>query len=195
MRDSGVELLLFAGGDGTARDIYDAIGDELPMVGIPAGVKMHSGVFAPSPEAAAHAGETFLRLGASARLRDADIADVDEQAARDGRVASILYGAARVPDLPRLVLPMKSGSRTSPGADLEALCRTVAADLEPDTLYLLGPGTTTAAVLAALGLSQHAARRRRDQERAAGRSRPDRGPAGGTARSQRPAAATATRSI
>jgi predicted polyphosphate/ATP-dependent NAD kinase len=153
IRDSGVELLLFAGGDGTARDIYDAIGGELPMVGIPAGVKMHSGVFAPSPEAAAHAGEAFLRLGSSARLRDADIADVDEQAAREGRVASVLYGAARVPDLPRLVLPMKAGSRTSPGADLQALCRTVAAELEPDTLYLLGPGTTTAAVLAALGLS------------------------------------------
>ena len=153
IRDSGVELLLFAGGDGTARDIYDAIGGELPMVGIPAGVKMHSGVFAPSPEAAARAGETFLRLGASARLRDADIADVDEQAVREGRVACVLYGAARVPDLPRLVLPMKAGSRTSPGADLEALCRSVAAELEPDTLYLLGPGTTTAAVIATLGLS------------------------------------------
>jgi predicted polyphosphate/ATP-dependent NAD kinase len=153
MRESGVELLLFAGGDGTARDIYDAIGDELPLVGIPAGVKMHSGVFAPSPEAAAHAGETFLRLGTSARLRDADIADVDEHAAREGRVASILYGAARVPDLPRLVLPMKSGSRTNPSADLDALCRTVAADLAPDTLCLVGPGTTTAAVLTALGLS------------------------------------------
>ena len=152
MRDAGIELLLFAGGDGTARDVYDAVG-ELPMLGIPAGVKMHSGVFAPSPEAAAHAGETFLRLGRSARLRDADIADVDEQAAREGRVASVLYGAARVPDLPRLVLPTKAGSRTSPSADLDALCRTVAAELEPDTLYLLGPGTTTAAVLAALGLS------------------------------------------
>jgi len=153
MRESGVELLLFAGGDGTARDVYEVVGGELAMLGIPAGVKMHSGVFAPSPEAAAHAGETFLRLGASACLRNADIADVDEQAARDGRVASVLYGAARVPDLPRLVLPTKAGSRASPGADLDALCRTVAAELEPGTLYLLGPGTTTAAVLAALGLS------------------------------------------
>jgi predicted polyphosphate/ATP-dependent NAD kinase len=153
MRDAAVELLLFAGGDGTARDVYDAIGDELPMLGIPAGVKMHSGVFAANPEAAARAGETFLRLGASARVRDAEIADIDERAAREGRVASILYGAARVPDLPQLVLPMKAGSRTSPGADLDALCRTVAAELEPGTLYLLGPGTTTAAVLAALGLS------------------------------------------
>jgi predicted polyphosphate/ATP-dependent NAD kinase len=153
MRDLGVELLLFAGGDGTARDVYDAIGAELPMLGIPAGAKMHSGVFAPNPEAAARAGETFLRLGAKARLRDAEIADVDERAAREGRVASVLYGAARVPDLPRLVLPMKAGSRTSPSADLDALCRTVAAELEPDMLYLLGPGTTTGAVLAALGLS------------------------------------------
>ncbi|MCL2417701.1 MAG: ATP-NAD kinase family protein [Conexibacteraceae bacterium] len=152
MRESGVELLLFAGGDGTARDIYDAVGTELALLGIPAGVKMHSGVFAPSPEAAAVAGETFLRLGSRARLRDADIADVDEQAAREGRVDSVLYGAARVPDLPRLVLPTKSGSRTNSGADLEALCAAVAAELGPETLYLLGPGTTTAAVLDALGL-------------------------------------------
>ncbi len=69
-------------------------------------------------------------------------------------MACVLYKCAtRVPDLPRLVLPMKAGSRTSPGADLEALCRSVAAELEPDTLYLLGPGTTTAAVIATLGLS------------------------------------------
>lgn len=153
MRDAGVELLLFAGGDGTARDIHDAIGDQLPLLGIPAGVKMHSGVFAHSPEAAARASEAILRGGGQLRLRGADIADVDEQAAREGRVASVLYGSARVPDMPNLVLPAKSGSRSRPGAELEALCREVASDLAPGCLYLIGPGSTTALVLAALGQS------------------------------------------
>jgi predicted polyphosphate/ATP-dependent NAD kinase len=153
MRDAGVDLLLFAGGDGTARDIYDAVGMDLPLLGIPAGVKMHSGVFAPSPEAAAQASDTFLRAGPAARLRAADIADVDEHAARAGRVASVLHGSARVPDLPRLVLPAKAGSRTSPVAALDALCRKLAAELEPGCLYLIGPGSTTAAVLAAAGHS------------------------------------------
>jgi predicted polyphosphate/ATP-dependent NAD kinase len=151
MRAAGVELLLFAGGDGTARDIYDAVGEDLPLVGIPAGVKMHSGVFAPTPEAAAHAGHTFLSRVREVRLRLADIADVDEDAARQGRVASVLHGQARVPDLPRLVLPAKAGSRSSPGAALEALCRSLAGELERGCLYLFGPGSTTATVLAALG--------------------------------------------
>jgi predicted polyphosphate/ATP-dependent NAD kinase len=151
MRDAGVGLLLFAGGDGTARDIHDAIGSELPVLGIPAGVKMHSGVFAHSPEAAAQAGAQFLSAGAGTRLRLAEIADIDEQAAREGRVSSILYGIALVPDLPRLVLSAKSGSRSSPGAALEALTRSVVSGLEPDCLYLIGPGSTTALLLAELG--------------------------------------------
>jgi predicted polyphosphate/ATP-dependent NAD kinase len=151
MRDAGVALLLFAGGDGTARDIHDAVGSELPLIGIPAGVKMHSGVFAHSPEAAAQAGVQFLSRGADARLRLADIADVDEQAAREGRVSSVLYGSARVPDLPRLVLSAKSGSRTNPGAALEALTHSLASSLDPDCLYLIGPGSTAALLLAALG--------------------------------------------
>jgi predicted polyphosphate/ATP-dependent NAD kinase len=151
MRDAGVELLLFAGGDGTARDIHDAVGAELPLLGIPAGVKMHSGVFAHSPEAAARASSRFLNRGAETRLRLADVADVDEQAAREGRMSSILYGSVRVPDLPRLVLSAKSGSRTSPDMALEALAQSIASGLDPDCLYLIGPGSTTALLLAALG--------------------------------------------
>jgi predicted polyphosphate/ATP-dependent NAD kinase len=151
MRAAGVGLLLFAGGDGTARDIYDAVGDQLPLLGIPAGVKMHSGVFAPSPEAAAQAGEQFLRDPTKLSLRAADVADVDEQAARAGRVASVLYGSARVPDLPRLVLPAKAGSRPAAGAALEALCHQLGTTLTPGTLYLIGPGSTAAAVLSAAG--------------------------------------------
>ena len=151
MRDAGVELLLFAGGDGTARDIHDAIGGSVPVLGIPAGVKMHSGVFAHSPEAAAQAGAQYLNRDGRPRLRLADIADVDEEAARAGRVSSILYGSARVPDLPRLVLAAKSASRVNPDAALKALCRGIAADLRPDTLYLIGPGSTTALVISALG--------------------------------------------
>ena len=153
MLEAGVELLLFAGGDGTARDIHDAIGAQLPLLGIPAGVKMHSGIFAHSPEAAARACEEMLRNGSRLSVRTADIADVDEQAARAGRVASVLYGSVRVPDLPRLVLSAKAGSRSHPGADLEAVCRRFASGLEPGCLYLFGPGSTTALVLAALGES------------------------------------------
>jgi len=151
MREAGVQLLLFAGGDGTARDIHDAIGDELPLLGIPAGVKMHSGVFARSPEAAAWSCAQVVSGRAQMRLRRADIADVDESAARAGRVASVLHGSALVPDLPGVVLPMKAASVQSPGGRLEALCQEVARDLEPGRVHLIGPGSTTALVLEALG--------------------------------------------
>jgi predicted polyphosphate/ATP-dependent NAD kinase len=154
MRDAGVELLLFAGGDGTARDIVDVVGQQLPVLGIPAGVKMHSGVFAPSPEAAARAGEAVLRTEpGTLKLRSADVADVDEQALRDGRVSSVLYGSASVPDLPRTVLPAKAGSRPNPGSELELLCRAIAQQMEPGCMYLVGPGSTTAGVISAVGLS------------------------------------------
>jgi predicted polyphosphate/ATP-dependent NAD kinase len=152
MRRRGVDLLLFAGGDGTARDIYDAIGDELPLLGIPAGVKMHSGVFAATPDAAARAAEAYLRAPGKAQLREADIADADEDALRADRVSTMLHGSARVPNQPALMLAAKAASPSSPGAALDALCREIARELAPGCLYLIGPGTTTAGVLAALGL-------------------------------------------
>src|SRR3954449_1543204 len=81
LRDRGVDLLLFAGGDGTARDIHDAIGADLPLVGVPTGVKMHSGVFAATPDAAGRAAAAYLSRPGD--LQSADIADVDEAAARE----------------------------------------------------------------------------------------------------------------
>ena len=140
MRALGVDLLLFAGGDGTARDIHDAIGADLPLVGIPTGVKMHSGVFAATPDAAGAAAAAYL--AAPGELTRADIADVDEDAARQDRVATRLYGEARVPSAPRHILSAKA---PSPAADsgLQALCETLR---RLPGLTLLGPGTTTARI-------------------------------------------------
>jgi predicted polyphosphate/ATP-dependent NAD kinase len=135
IRARGVDLLLFAGGDGTARDIHAAVGSDLPLLGIPTGVKMHSGVFAASPAAAGAAAAAYLRAPA---LREAEIADVDEGEDR-------LYGAVQVPRQPRLMLGRKTGSEPS---SAEA----VAEAIELDGVTLLGPGTTTAAVLRRYGL-------------------------------------------
>ena len=135
MRARGVDLLLFAGGDGTARDIHDAIGADLPLVGVPTGVKMHSGVFAATPDAAGAAAAAFLR--GAGELQLADIADVDEDAAREDRVATRLYGEARVPEgAPAHPAAAKA---PSPAADagLQALCE--ALRWLPG-VTLLGPG-------------------------------------------------------
>jgi predicted polyphosphate/ATP-dependent NAD kinase len=152
MRERGVDLLLFAGGDGTARDIVDTIGADLPLVGVPTGVKMHSGVFAATPDAAGAAASAYLRHPGPAALREAEVADVDEDAARDDRVAARLYGSALVPRQPSLMLGAKTPSTTSADAALDALCARLAATLPRGRLTLLGPGTTTGRVLSHLGL-------------------------------------------
>jgi len=150
MRERGVDLLLFAGGDGTARDILDTVGADLPMLGVPTGVKMHSGVFAASAVAAGAAAAAYLRAPDPAALIDAEVADVDEDAVREDRVATRLYGAVRVPRQPGLVVGPKAGSRADAG--VEALAAELARTLPPGRLTLLGPGTSTAAVLRHLGL-------------------------------------------
>ncbi len=143
MRERGVDLLLFAGGDGTARDVHDAVGLALPLLGIPTGVKMHSGVFAASPTAAGAAAAAYLRAPGPAALRDGEIADAD-----DGTARVRLYGAAQVPRQPQLMLGRKTGGRQG---SADAPAEAIAGTLHGDRLTLLGPGTTTAAVLRMLG--------------------------------------------
>lgn len=148
---AGVDLLVFVGGDGTARDIVDAIGISLPVVGVPAGVKVYSAAFALSPRAAAHMIESFIE-GAS--VTEQEVLDIDEDAFRAGRLAAQPYGFLLVPDVRGDLQPGKEGSRVTP--DIEENRHDVAADIvegmDPNTLYLLGPGTTVAAIAEALGI-------------------------------------------
>ncbi len=88
----GVSLIVFCGGDGTARDVLDAVGDTMPIVGIPAGVKMHSGVFLNSPSGLGPLLEHFLIGDYPTEM--AEVADVDESAVRDGRISDRVYGYA-----------------------------------------------------------------------------------------------------
>jgi predicted polyphosphate/ATP-dependent NAD kinase len=153
MAARGVALILFAGGDGTARDVAAVVGDRLPILGIPTGVKMHSGVFATGPESAGRLAALFLGGEAGrVRLCQAEVMDVDEQALRAGRISARLFGYALVPHERRLLQNAKSGA---PGGDegvLAAACSRIAAELEPAVVYLFGPGTTTRLVMEALGL-------------------------------------------
>ncbi|HYT30928.1 MAG TPA: ATP-NAD kinase family protein [Actinomycetota bacterium] len=147
--DERVELLLFAGGDGTARDILDAVGEGPTVLGIPAGVKVHSACFGTSPRAA---GELALRFltGEDRTVREAEVMDVDEDALRGGAVSARLHGYLRVPFAERLVQGPKARSRSEAG-DLSAIAQEVVRRMDPETLYVVGPGTTARAVLSALG--------------------------------------------
>ena len=151
MERRSVDLLLFAGGDGTARDIYDAVGLRVTALGIPAGVKIHSAVYALDPTRAGELAVSFLR-GDAELTRDAEVMDVDEDAFRRGVVDATLHGYLRVPREDRLVQAAKSGSRPSEAEALFGIGAAVAEDVAKGGLYVIGPGTTTKAVADALGL-------------------------------------------
>ncbi len=152
MQARGVDLLLFAGGDGTARDVYEAVGLEQPVLGIPAGVKIHSAVYATSP---AHAGElaALYLEGRGVGLREAEVMDIDEEAFRQGSLSARLYGYLRVPYRASLMQSQKvptSGEEES----MAEVAADVAARMEPGVLYILAPGTTTRAIARELGVDK-----------------------------------------
>src|SRR5690606_12631272 len=148
----GVDVLVFAGGDGTARDICRVIGTTVPAIGIPTGVKMHSAVYAVSPRAA---GEIALRaLTQSAPpTREAEVMDIDEDSFRAGVVSARLYGYLRVPVARGLVQSLKSGRGGGEPAELAAIAADVAQRLPADRLSIFGPGTTTRAITDHIGVT------------------------------------------
>ncbi len=148
-----VDLVVFAGGDGTARDLASCLPAGAGLLGIPCGVKMHSGVFALSPE---HAGHLLAALvGAPDRLRwteDAEVMDIDEDALRAGHIAPRLYGHARVPMARGLMQAAKGGARRDSAAALAAAAAEVAAAMPAGVLHVIGPGTSAGSVTRAMGL-------------------------------------------
>ncbi len=151
MADAGADIIVFVGGDGTARDVYDALGDTFPVLGIPAGVKMHSGVFAVSPEAA---GELLLQLvaGGLVGLALQEVRDIDEQAFRENIVRSRFYGEMLVPAEGRYLQHTKIGGVESNELVAADIAAWLVETMDDDRTYIIGPGSTTAAILEELGL-------------------------------------------
>jgi predicted polyphosphate/ATP-dependent NAD kinase len=133
------------GGDGTARDIYDAVDSKVPVIAVPSGVKIFSSVFAVSARAAAELLDSFVE---GTDCTEEDVLDIDESAFREGRLASRLYGCLLVPNVGKWLQAGKEASSTSSTSieNKKELARYVVENLEHDVLYLLGPGTTTKAV-------------------------------------------------
>jgi predicted polyphosphate/ATP-dependent NAD kinase len=150
MADAGIDLLLFAGGDGTARDIYTAIGDRIPVLGIPAGVKIHSAVFGVTPRSTGELAAEFLQ-GKRIRLRESEVIDLDEDLYRQGQIITRLYGYLKIPYRGAVVQNQKVPTPASEAAQAQAIAADVIERMPADTAYLLGPGTTTRAVAESLG--------------------------------------------
>ncbi len=148
----GVDLILFCGGDGTARDVASAVG-MLPILGIPAGVKMHSGVFAISPQAAAQLALGFIRGELNAR--ETEIVDVDEELYRAGELQTRLYAIAKAPYQPVLVQERKRIYSSSNEDEFKDQIALFASEFMRDgSAYILGAGTTTSRIAEHLGVEK-----------------------------------------
>ncbi len=143
IKEEGVDLLVFCGGDGTARDVLNAVDAKIPVVGVPTGVKMHSAVFAIEPKAAARIVYRFLRRHLP--LWEAEVLDIDEEAFRMGRVSAKLHGYMLSPYEPRLIQGAKIASPITESElrNQAAIGVYVTESMEDDVVYVVSAGTTT----------------------------------------------------
>ena len=148
--DEGIDILLFAGGDGTARNVCSQVGDSFPVLGIPAGCKIHSGVYAVTPKAAGRVIEKMV-TNELVTLTDADVMDIDESLFREGVVKAKRYGEMSVPCELRYVQAVKSGGKESDELVLQDIAADVINQME-EQLYVIGSGSTTAFLMEELGL-------------------------------------------
>lgn len=157
--EKDVDLIIFAGGDGTARDVLDVMKEmskdegssAIPVIGIPAGVKIHSAVYATTP---VHAGEliNLILSGVAVSLHESQVMDLDEKAFREGKVNSRCYGYLTVPvDDTRMQL-IKQGGLNEQEINVQEIAADVIECMEQDVFYLMGSGSTTAEVMAQLSL-------------------------------------------
>ena len=152
MAEMGVDLILFAGGDGTARDIFQAIDSKVPVLGIPAGVKIHSGVYAVNPRAAGLVASQYLK--GYAETKDAEVMDIDEDAFRNNRLSAKLYGYMKTPYLAELLQSSKEGGIKQETIFLEGIAASIIEEMDSETVYIIGPGSTTQPITAELGLDK-----------------------------------------
>lgn len=151
LKNAGVDLVLFAGGDGTARNICHAIEDTIPVLGIPAGCKIHSGVYAITPKAAGRVVEMLVK-GELVTLADADVMDIDEDAFRQGTVKAKRYGEMQIPSEVRYVQAVKNGGKETDELVLADIAAHVVSEMDEDTLYIMGSGSTVEAIMQEMGL-------------------------------------------
>lgn len=150
-----VDLLVFAGGDGTARDIASVYPDDQPVLGIPAGVKIHSGVYAISPKAAGRVLELLVTNQLTTVLH-ADVMDIDESLFRQGEVRAKRYGELLVPEALRYIQAVKMGGKESDAMVLDDIAADIVERMEDedhqDALWIMGSGSTVAAIMEHLQL-------------------------------------------
>lgn len=154
MLEAEVDVLMFAGGDGTARDVcsvFESMHSSKPVLGIPAGCKIHSGVYAITPKAAGRVVELLIN-GELVTLAENDVMDIDEALFREGVVKAKRYGEMLVPSELRYVQAVKMGGKESDELVLQDISAYLVSEMEEDIRYVMGSGSTVAAVMEEMGL-------------------------------------------
>lgn len=148
-----VDLIVFCGGDGTARDVVDVIKKKIPLLGIPSGVKMHSGVFGVTPAAAGKMIQRFVEETVS--VGDVEIMDLDETLYRQGTWKVRLYDTAQGIIEPSFIQVGKASFAQIDDDEIkDDISDHIKEELEKhqDTLYLFGSGGTIDYVAQRLGI-------------------------------------------
>ncbi len=152
-KEKKVDLIIFCGGDGTARDVCESIGIEIPVIGIPSGVKMFSSVFAINPKAASDILKVFVEE--KSKFKDSDVLDIDENSYRADRFKMNLYGYLKTPYMPNLIQDAKTMFE---GQDEELAKEGIAVFASEfmidDSLYIVGAGSTTAKIAEVMGIKK-----------------------------------------
>lgn len=150
MSSLNLDLLLFAGGDGTARNICASVREGSTVLGVPAGCKIHSGVYAITPKAAGRIVK-MLVAGDLVSLTDADVMDIDEVLFRQGVVKAKRYGELQIPAELRYVQNVKMGGKESDELVLQDIAAHVIENMEDDEIYIMGSGSTVNIIMEELG--------------------------------------------
>jgi predicted polyphosphate/ATP-dependent NAD kinase len=148
-----VDLILFSGGDGTARNLCHVVGNSIPVLGVPAGCKIHSAVYAITPEAAGRVLKQVIN-GDIVSVSDAEVMDIDEVLFRQGRVNARQFGEMRVPTELRYIQAVKMGGKESDELVLTDIAAHIIEIIEdnPEHLFVMGSGSTVEFIMQELGI-------------------------------------------
>lgn len=146
MLKEGLDLLLFSGGDGTARDISSVVDLDMVCLGIPAGVKIHSPVYAINPKSAGKIAYKYI-TGNIKHVNEQEVVDIDEEDYRKGRVNTRLYGYLKVPKETVLIQNRKAPTPLSEESAQQAIGLYIVDNMQDDVAYIIGPGTTTKSIM------------------------------------------------
>ena len=150
LSELGMDLILFAGGDGTARNICASVSEGATVLGVPAGCKIHSGVYAITPKAAGRIVKMMIS-GELLSLHEADVMDIDEVLFRQGIVKAKRFGELKIPAELRYVQNVKMGGKESDELVLQDIAAHVIEEMEEETLYVMGSGSTVEFLMEELG--------------------------------------------